>query len=251
MRYQTWGISRLRLFAFALVPALAWAVFRVQSLPELSLSAIFVYYRPVLWAWGSILLLASLIWIWLFRRGVFRSRYAAYVFMVLELFYELFQSVQARDLLHLISALAYFGVVIALFRWMESWVELAAFNPKIHWFEGTPKVIPHLEVKIRTAEGEPWIPASVRRLDHKGLFVLLDRPAEDKPELGVQRKLEFKLMWKKQEVAGEGWIVGRLQHYSAPQQVSGIGLLFFPKGLYHFIQYTALCEALKGEGYAF
>lgn len=251
MRYQTWGISRLRLFAFALVPAAAWAAFRVQSLPELSLNAIFLYYRPTIWAWGAILALASLIWIYLFRRGVFQARWTAYVFMVLELFFELFQSVQARDLLHLISALAYFGVVLTLYRWLESWVELAAFNPKIHWFEGTPKVIPHLEVKIREPkEDAPWIDASVRRLDHKGLFILLDQPLGDSSGLKLERDLEFKLIWKKKEVVGQARVVGRLNHY-ATRQVSGIGLLFFPKGLYPYIQYTALYESLKGEGYAF
>jgi hypothetical protein len=250
MRYQTWGISRLRLFAFSLIPALAWAAFRVQSLPELSLSAIFLYYRTTIWALGLILTLASLGWVYLFRRGVFQARWTAYVFMGVELFFELFQSVQARDLLHLISALAYFGVVIALFRWLEGWVDLAAFNPKIHWFEGTPKVIPHLEVKIRTGDEAPWIDAAVRRLDHQGLFILLRQPTEDETEYKVERELEFKLTWKKREVTGRGRVVGRLDHY-ATRQVSGIGLLFFPKGLYPYIQYTALYESLKGEGYAF
>lgn len=243
-----------------MVPALAWAAFRIQSLPELSLNAIFLYYRPTIWAWGSILIVGTLVWVFLFRRGMFKARYVAYLFTMLELFFELFQSVQARDLLHLISALAYFGIVIALFRWMESWVELAAFNPKIKWYEGEPKVIPHLEVQIRTVvegakEGDendttPWIDASVRRLDARGLFVLLNQPVEDSPEFKVEKRLEFQLKWKQKVVHGEGMVVGKLQHH-ATQQVSGIGLLFFPKGLYHFIQYTALCESLKGEGYAF
>lgn len=262
MRYQTWGISRIRLLAFALTPAIAWALFRVQTMHELSLQAIFLYYRMAIWVWGAALLLASFGWIFFFRRGLFRARYVAYSFFVMELFFELLISVTARDLFHLCSALVYFIIVIALTRWMEAWVELAAFNPKIQWFEGRPKVIPHLAVQVRTVvarnpesgveggEGA-WLKASVRRLDRKGLFIVLDQPVDHSPDFGVRKRMEFKLQWRGSVVLGEGRVVGRLKQFNAPRQVSGIGLLFFPKGLYHFIQYTALYESLKGEGYAF
>lgn len=234
------------------MPAVAWALFRIQTMHELSLPAIFVYYRMTIWVWGAILLLSALFWIFFFRRGLFRARYVPYAFLVLELFFELLKSVTARDLFHLCSALLYFMAVIALTRWMEAWVELAAFNPKMQWFEGTPKKIPHLGLEVRAGgeEGE-WRKAAVRRLDEKGFFILLDEPVEDSPSLGVRKRVEFKLKWRGQEVQGEGWVVGRLKQFNASQQVSGIGLLFFPKGLYHFIQYTALYESLKGEGYAF
>jgi hypothetical protein len=244
MRYQTWGIPRLVLLGIALVPAFFWVGFRVLNHPELSWNSGYLYFRDFIWVWGSILTLSTFIWVYVFRRGVFQARWLAYAFMGAGVFYEVWQSVQARGLLHLSLSLVYFLVVMTLARRLDRWVEMAAFNPRITWFEGQPKAVPQVKVEVRVGAESEWLAAQMRRIDREGVFLLTP---EGLANSKVRQKVQFRLNWKTHSVEGEGKL---LSIWKSGTRVGGMGLLFLPKGMYHRIQYTALVEALRGEGYA-
>ena len=121
--------------------------------------------------------------------------------------------------------------------WLERRVGAADLNPNLHWFEGEPKLMTQIAAKLKFED--LWQEGQIRAIDRNGFFIFLDTLA--KPPKA--RRFPFELKFKDLSFAGEGQINA---HYSGAR--SGFGLQFYPKDLYHFSQYTALVERLKGEG---
>lgn len=225
-----------------------WAFFRALHHPELSIHSGFLYFRDWVFGLGPVLLGSGLIWIYFFRRGFFQLKWVAYLWLGLSVLGEIALSVQNRGLMHLSLSLAYFVLILALMRGLDRRVIAAANNPSIRWIEGTPKVLPHIQAWVRLSPDEDWKKAAVRKMDHRGLFVwmALDGSNSIEAAVRVHRPVYFRLEWKGLSVEG----VGKLQSkWTSPGEL-GLGLQFLPKGMYHEIQYTALVEGLRGEGYA-
>jgi hypothetical protein len=110
-------------------------------------------------------------------------------------------------------------------------------NPRLQWFEGEPKFLPQIKARIEVAGA--WFDGNIRTIDRNGFFVFLDDPNTKLPRQGIS----FELKFKDSEVTGTAKLSAQFSG-----KHSGFGLQFLPKDLYHFSQYTALVERLKGEG---
>jgi hypothetical protein len=249
MRYQVWGIKRFELLAAALFPLFSWAFFRWYDEPQLSLLSLFNFYRPYfLWSL-PLYVLFSAAWIILFRRGWFAARFCFYAIALSALAIEIYFSVSSRDFTRVGIGLVFFVSLFGIYRWLENQVGCAHFNPRIRWFEGEPKTIPLIQAKVKL--GEDWHEASVRTCDERGFFLLFQKPlaAESLALIRARPVVAFELNFRKVAADGEAKIMS-LFSPSTPGTNAGLGLQFLPKDLYHFSQYTALIESLKGEGYA-
>ena len=247
MRYQVWGLRTSQLLCTALLPFLFWVSFRWRDRQDLSLSSFLHFYRMNLIVVGSIYLVLSLVWVFLMKRGIFSSRRALYLVAISEFIYEIFQAVASRDLVKMGLWLCLFLVLGLVYRWLEGKIQAAHLNPKVEWYEGRPQVISRVSVKLKIQDS--WWEAGVRRMDRQGLFVFLkDQPSDRQSlleSLGSERVLGFEMTFRGQAVEGDG----RVRSVFSGEQ-AGIGLQFLPKDLYHFSQYTALVESLRGEGHA-
>ncbi|MBU6153172.1 MAG: hypothetical protein KGP28_02615 [Bdellovibrionales bacterium] len=228
MRLRIFGIPRLSLFFAGLFPSLTWCAFHPLSL---------VYRREdFMWVCGLGILVA-LLFSTLIRRGVFLFRYFLYLLFLVEIGVALVGAVLDRDFVSLgIALLAFFGFTwIAL--WLERKIGSAALNPDHVWYEGDPRLIPGIKAWVR--EGDVCLAARVRRLDEGGFFLFLDQPFSFKPGgiLGVEMSSENR------NVAGDARITA---HFSGEKM--GLGLQFLPKDLYHFGDYSALVQELRGKG---
>jgi hypothetical protein len=146
-------------------------------------------------------------------------------------------SMVERDFVKLALTLCCFGACGVILSWFEGRIQSAHVNPKVKWFEGVPKFLPHLEAKLKI--GESWKTGRVGAIDRGGFFVFLDETFVKFPRGRISFELKFKTM----EIQGETRMNA---HFYGP--AAGFGLQFLPKDLYHFSQYTALVERLKGEG---
>lgn len=247
MRFRVWGINYLQLWSIATVPLLFWVGFRLNDQRDVLFSSLFALYRPfVIWAL-PIYFVFSFAWIYLLKRGVFRSRNAFYALCGIQLVYELVTAVFERGFSRIGLGLVFLLFMAAIYRWLESRVTSAELNPQVEWFEGAPKVYPRVEAKIKI--GDQWFEAQVRRIDPKGLFVFLKNWDQDMKLLRSRTPVEFELQFRAQQVDGEAKVASLFMNSEAQSQKPGIGLQFSPKDLYHLSQYTALVESLKGEGY--
>jgi hypothetical protein len=228
MRLRVFGVPRLVLALFGLFPLIVWSGFHVPSI---------VYRREDAW-WASglgILFCAS--FVFFFRRGGFWIRYAWSGLALGTLLWEIFPAVSERDFVSIGGVLGALIVGVMMAIWIERQVDSASLNPGARWFEGELKAIPRVRARVRAADG--WLPARIRRIDERGLFLLQDSTS------GVRagQYLEFELEHEGQRVGGEGRVVAFFL-----DALPGLGLQFFPKDLYHFQQYTALVRRLRGEG---
>ena len=211
-----------------MLPLLTWAGFHWSA----------VWYRreEFWWALGVGILFAIGFTI-LFRRGGFRVRHALYGLMIWELLGEMIPAVLERDFTKLALGLAILILMVMLGTWLERRVESAPLNPRALWFEGDLKPIPRVKARIRS--GDSWMDARIRRIDERGVFFLFQGPWHGRG----RQIVEFELEHAGIRVGGEGSLVSFFEGDSP-----GFGLQFLPKDLYHFQQYTALVERLRGEG---
>ncbi len=220
MRLKIFGISKIGLAFFGLLPALAW----------------FAFGR----SWGGevgILILMAALFPYFFCRGFFRIRFGMWLALGLELLYEMLVGMQDRDFLRIGRACLVFLIAIGVGKWIEKKVASASLNPQIKWFEGAPLTLPHGTVKL-SVSGET-VDGKLRRADNQGFFVFL----EARPEFKAGEIVPFELEFKGSEVKGEA----RLSSCFLGENI-GFGLQFFPKDLYHFSQYTSLVSRMRGEG---
>jgi hypothetical protein len=229
------------------LPLLFWTACRWYDQPEVSLASLVRLYSPMLvWAVPVYLVFCG-IWIYLIKRGMFRARFSFYGLLMIELMYELFSGVADRNFGRIGLGLLFLGFIVVIYRWLEGRIESAQINPKIEWYEGEPKTLPHLKARVRIEE--EWFEAQVRLLDRKGVFLFLKGWNREK-RLKAKMPLSFELSFRNQTVEGDGRITSWFENeYDQVCHSPGIGLQFLPKDLYHFSQYTALVESLKGEGY--
>jgi hypothetical protein len=228
MRLRVFGVSRLLLFIYGLFPLLVWSGFHFSSL---------VYRREdAAWAIALGILLCAA-FVFFFRRGGFWIRYVWAGVTLLELLWGIVPAVIERDFASIggILGVLVSGVVMVI--WLERKVDSASLNPRALWFEGELKCIPRMQARVRSGDG--WTQARVRRIDDRGLFLLQETMA------GVRagQSVEFELEHEGQKVGGTGRVVAFFMDH-----LPGLGLLFLPKDLYHFQQYTALVRRLRGEG---
>ncbi|MBC7395873.1 MAG: hypothetical protein H7333_00395 [Bdellovibrionales bacterium] len=228
MRLKIFGIPRLSLVFFALLPVFVWCAFHLT---------VAIYHEQAFaWVMGFALALA-LFFPYLFCRGIFRSRILVLLFLFVEIGFELLSGVMDKDFSRLSGALFAFGIGIWLTFWLEKRVHAADLNPKNHWFEGAPQTYPQIRAKIKTEE--EWQEGSLRTIDERGFFVFLN----SRPGFRPKQSVPFELQYRDLQVSGEARLVACFSG-----ERFGFGLQFSPKDLYHFSQYTALVQRLKGEG---
>ncbi len=245
MRYRLLGISRLAFAGIALLPMVMWILFRWYDQTEFSLYTLFFVYRD--WFLWSLPLYAvwSSIWIFLFRRAWFDARFGYYSIAILEIGYEFYVSMAERNIQRIGIELLLVLLWVGIYLWLERLVASAAYHPQIRWFEGDPKPLPQLTVRLNSQE------AKVIHCDQKGFFALIQGEVGGKAvEKSVMKSwlnsgpISFEIRFKQWTATGEAKLVSVFQGQSL-----GIGLQFLPKDLYHLSQYTALVENVKGEGY--
>jgi hypothetical protein len=110
-------------------------------------------------------------------------------------------------------------------------------NPRSKWFEGDPLTDPKVTTQVNL--GAEWCEARIRTIDEKGFFIFIRKAIPFKPLQAVSFELEF----KGAKISGEARLTS-----SFVGENLGFGLQFSPKDLYHFSQYTALVQRLRGEG---
>ena len=226
------------------MPVVFWILFRWHEQSDVSVLSVFRLYRPMLtWAL-PVYFLFSLSWIYLIKRGIFSARYALYSVLIAGLGYELVSAVMDRSFGRIGLGLLLLLMMVVVYRWLNGKIESAQINPQIEWFEGDPKTLPNLKARIKI--GEEWCDATVRRMDQKGVFVFFNQWATDLKPFRPRAPVSFEFRFRGHTVEGEGKM---MSFFVASQHKPGIGLQFLPKDLYHFSQYTALVESLKGEGY--
>ena len=148
----------------------------------------------------------------------------------------------------MMSGIICVAVFLIFFQWLEQKIHLAQYNPGIRWFEGLPQFFPR--VKLEVYWGGKWHKASLRKIDHQGMFLFL-QPAEDSSlkieSRRVTRKslLPLKLQYRDHFFEGDA----KLQSVFYERWL-GMGLQICPKDLYHFTQYSKIVQNLKGEDYA-
>jgi hypothetical protein len=228
MRLRIFGIPKILLMFLGFLPALLWCAFHLDILSchEKNWSLVV----------GSGFVISA-IFTYFFSRGFFGVRFGILLLAVLIFSDAFISAMMERDFLKLAIALACFAVSAFLFFWLEKRVRGADLNPNLSWFEGDPKFLPSLEAKLKV--GEVWESAQVRVIDRNGFFAFLETSAALPPK----KLVSFELSFKNTVVLGESRLNA---HFIGAK--SGFGLQFLPKDLYHFSQYTALVERLKGEG---
>ena len=142
-----------------------------------------------------------------------------------------------RDFVSLGIALIAFFVFVGAMLWLERKIASAALNPGHVWFEGELRLIPGLTARI--GDGELSCAARVRKVDSGGFFLFLDQPISFRPS----QRLTFEMTSSHRKIEGEARIAA---HFSGEKM--GLGLQFLPKDLYHFGDYSALVQELRGRG---
>jgi hypothetical protein len=228
MRLKIFGIPKLLLVLIGLLPAFFWSAFHASSL------SIHERTLPTVAITGTLI---SFIFTYFFSRGFFGIRYGILLFSMITIGDALISSMFDRDFSKLGIALLIFALGMAVSFWLERRVQSADINPKLKWFEGDPKLMPQIEARLKN--GDVWSEGKLRAIDRNGFFIFMPESVTIAPS----RTFDFELKFKGTEVAGQGKLNAQFIGGT-----SGFGLQFSPKDLYHFSQYTALVERLKGEG---
>ena len=228
-----------------MIPPAFWVVFRAYVLSDLSWKALFIFYRTALWVGGSIYFLFALAWITLLKRGVFQSRYALYILILIELGYETMSAMMVRDLNRMGLGLGLVLIMTWVYRWLEQRVKTAHLNPGVKWYEGLPRLLPRVSARVKIKDQE--YRAQVRSLDHEGIFLFIEECKREDWKSLRMKNIEFSLIFRTRQLEGEGRLTSLFMEQDR-DEMPGIGLQFSPKDLYHFNQYTALVEELRGEG---
>ena len=232
MRFRVWGLKRLSLMMISCVPLMMLFLFHSSFQRNT-----WFWILPFYFLWTSI-------WIYFLRRGFFSIRFGFYSMNFAWITFELCDALFHRNLERSGGALLAFIGLVLVSRWLEVRVVSAPMNAMIHWYEGDPKALPQVMAKIEW-RGESFF-AQVRRVDEKGLFVILnDARIESFSDLLPFETVSFELHFGKLSSDGEAKVVSGFF-----AEKIGLGLQFLPKDLYHFSQYTGLVESLRGEGYA-
>ena len=225
MRLKIYGIPRIALFLFGVLPGFVGLSFHHE----------FLHYRSLDTVWFTIVSLSlALTFYYFFLNGVFRIRYLILTALAVQIVFELMIAVMDRSFPNLGFGILVFTVAAAISIWFERRVNAACLNPQTSWYEGDPRTYPKVSLKI----GEGHV-AKIRLIDEEGFFVFLKGPIAFRP----LERLPFELQYKNFQISGEARITA-----SFIGEKIGFGLQFSPKDLYHFNQYTALVQRLRGEG---
>lgn len=228
MRLRVYGIPKLALILFGLLPGVAAFFFHHET---------FIYRRvdAIGLAVGSGVL--AFFFLFFFLSGVFRIRYLILNLLYGQIIIELFASVADRNFVNLGVGILMFSVSASISLWLERKVASSHLNPKAKWFEGDPFTDSKVATRVKFAD--QWYEARIRSIDEKGFFVFVEKGHSFKS----LQTVSFELGFKDAKVTGDARITA-----SFKGEKSGFGLQFSPKDLYHFSQYTALVQRLRGEG---
>jgi len=228
MRLRIHGIPKLALFGLGFSPALIWCVFHLNS----------VFFRKEDFIWISVLgLMLAFAFVYSITRGWFAGRYLVYSANFLAVLVDISIAVGDRDFLLLGASLGLLSLSILSVLWLEKKLTLASLNPLHRWFEGEVQLMGRVEAQV--SSGGAVYPARLRRIDKEGMFLFLNQSVSFKKN----QKLGFQLVHGPWSVEGECRVRASF-HERSP----GFGLQFLPKDLYHFSQYTALVQSLRGKG---
>jgi hypothetical protein len=228
MRLRIFALPRFALFFAGMLPSLTWCAFHPVS----------VLYRreDFFWVCGIGVILGILFSI-LVRRGFFFARVLLSVIFLAGIGVAFLSAVLDRDFGSLGIALGAFFVFVGVMLWLERRIASAALNPGHVWFEGELRLIPGLTALIR--DGELSRPARVRSVDPDGFFLFFDQPFSFRPN----QRLTVEMSSAHRKIEGEARVSA---HFSGEKM--GLGLQFLPKDLYHFGDYSALVQELRGRG---
>ena len=228
MRLRIFGIPKILLFFLGLLPTLIWCGFHLNSV--LADKKILANASAI----GGVL---AFFFLYFFSRGFFKIRYFILTLSTLVISEVVISSMIQRDFARLVLSLFVFGAGAVCAFWLDRRVHSADINPKLHWFEGDPKLLPRIEGRLKF--GDIWQKGHLRSIDRNGFFIFLDASST----LFPKRRLHFELKFRDLHVEG----VAKINAYFYGSR-PGFGLQFSPKDFYHFSQYTTLVERLKGEG---
>ena len=211
-----------------MLPSLTWCAFHPFSV---------LYHREdFFWVCG-IGVIMGILYSTLIRRGFFIARHFLSVIFLVGIGVALVSAVLDRDFVSLGIALIAFFVFVGTMLWLERKIASAALNPGHVWFEGELRLIPGLTARIR--DGELSCEARVRRVDSEGFFLFFDQPFSFRPN----QRLMVEMTSSHRKIEGEARVSA---HFSGEKM--GLGLQFLPKDLYHFGDYSALVQELRGRG---
>ena len=228
MRLKVYGVPKAVLLFFGLLPGISLFCFHSDNFIYRKVDAIVLIV-------GSLVLAVG--FLFSFLVGNFRLRYLLALLLFSQLFYESISSVLERDFFRLALSIFFFGIAIASVIWIERRVASAHLNPRARWFEGDPLTDSKVETRVKL--GESFQEARIRMIDEKGFFVFVQQKVDFKP----LQTVSFELSFKGAKIVGEARLTSSFDGRNL-----GFGLQFSPKDLYHFTQYTALVQRLKGEG---
>jgi len=230
-RFVSWGISRALLFFMGVLPLLFVLAFHVVT--------------PIVIGIG---LLVAVLWVFFLSRGFYRFTQFYFWTILAGLTMELVFALRDKNFFQMTSGIVCVAVFLIFFQWLEKQIALAQHNPGIRWYEGLPQFFPRVQVEVYW--GEKWYRASLRKIDHHGMFLFLQQSEQESAKLKLNRAtrkslLPLKLQYRDQVFEGDA----KLQSVFYERWL-GMGLQICPKDLYHFTQYSKIVQKLKGEDYA-
>lgn len=230
-RFISWGISRLILFFMGILPLLFALTFHAVS-PEMIVLG----------------LLVAVLWVFFLSRGFYRFTKVYFWTVLTGLTLELIFALRDKNFFQMTCGIVCVATFLASFQWLERQMGLAQHNPGIKWFEGLPQFFPRVQVEVFWRE--KWHRASLRKIDHHGMFLFLQQSEAESAAFRVNRTskksvLPLKLQYRDHVFEGDA----KLQSVFYERWL-GMGLQICPKDLYHFTQYSKVVQNLKGEGYA-
>jgi hypothetical protein len=228
MRLRIFAIPRLALFVAGMFPSLTWCAFHPVSVT--------FQREDFFWVVGIGICTGFFLSV-LIRRGFFLARYFVYLLFTLGIGVTLLGAVMDRDFASLGIGLVAFFLFLGIVIWLEKNIDSAALNPEHEWYEGVLRMIPTLAASIRL--GDHLHPAHVRRIDSRGMFLFFDQPVSFKAGQRVVVEMDSGT----RKVSGEAKVAARFEGKKV-----GFGLQFLPKDLYHFAEYSALVQELRGRG---
>lgn len=230
-RFLCWGISRWILFFMGVLPVLFVAIFHAI---------------PVEFAVLGLVL--AVFWVFFMSRGYYRFSHVYFWTCLSGLTLELIFALREKNFVQMAAGIACVAVFLGLFHWLERQMNRAQHNPDVRWFEGLPQFLPR--VKMEVFWNDKWYQASLRKIDHHGIFVFLQKSEQEARHFRLKPSMKhgffpIKLQYRDHEFIGDA----RLRSVFNERWL-GMGLQICPKDLYHFTQYSKIVQNLKGEGYA-
>ena len=230
-RFFCWGIPRWILFLMGVLPILFVTLFYKVS-PEIVVTG----------------LVLAMLWVFFLSRGLYWVTKLYFWLSLSGLTLELIFALREKNFIQMTSGIVCVAVFLIFFQWLERQMVRAQNNPGILWFEGLPRFFPRVQVEVFW--DEKWFRASLRKIDHQGMFLFLQQSEQEAENIKMGHSLRksmipFKLQYRDLVFSGDA----KLQSVFYERWL-GMGLQICPKDLYHFTQYSKIVQNLKGEDYA-